>query len=695
MQPPKLCIQFQRGFCSYGSKCRFMHQQFGAFSSGGGRSNGARWAQTQGRGGRGNAQYNYYQESYFQTSGSAWASGSRRAPTREWSSPCNDANSLQQGTSFNFRFMSWNILADELAHTHAAELYPQAHHSYLDWPKRLAAIISHVAEQRPDVLCLQEVDDWPGLRKELAALGYDGVHVQRTGGRGDGCATLWLRDRLRLSGNPGSRSRSAADGIGSGSGSSPCGSEVHRIHMADHGLRDNVALLVHLTPRRSPGARTWVSEPAGAGVSADDPSEESLDGGSSVESGDSSRDCDSSFEEVLEPSERPTGRRPKRTRQSSECGFADANTVADAAEVAAAAVTEAIASLRPYPGTTAPGDAATAAATGLYHAGSAPFRLPGTQGRQRQQQHDGGGGAGGNQRPMGRSTSGNAAQRSSRAITRRGFWVANTHVLFNTKRGDIKLGQLRVILSALAARALAAGPAEAVPVILAGDFNTSPGSGLYRFLRWGELPLAVEDRRELSGQVEGYGFEQLQRDTRAGMTPQLVRWSPGPELRNPQAMWKLQQQELQRFLNPNGRSYRVRWEEEELVHAMGAVEVAQTIASIREAAVSKGSGNGNGNGSGNVNQEALGLRHASSTGAMMMGWYGRSGGGGGGSAPWRERDVTAVAEWLAVTEAAVLRHPLRLRSAYAAVDEHEREPLFTTMHARYVGTVDFVWYTPG
>ncbi|GIM15787.1 hypothetical protein Vretimale_18486, partial [Volvox reticuliferus] len=125
---------------------------------------------------------------------------------------------------------------------------------------------------------------------------------------------------------------------------------------------------------------------------------------------------------------------------------------------------------------------------------------------------------------------------------------------------------------------------------------------------------------------------------------------------------------------------------------MGAVAVAQTIASIREAAVSKGSGNGSGSG----NEEALGLRQASSTGAMMMGCYGRSGGGGGGgSAPWRERDVTAVAEWLAVTEAAVLRHPLRLRSAYAAVDEHEREPLFTTMHARYVGTVDFVWYTPG
>ncbi|GLI66132.1 hypothetical protein VaNZ11_009863 [Volvox africanus] len=685
MQPPKLCIQFQRGFCSYGSKCRFMHQQFGAFSGEGGRSNGPRWTQTRGRGGRGNAQYCYYQESHFQTSGSAWTSGSRRVPTREWSSTPNDGNPLQQGTSFTFRFMCWNILADELAHTHAAELYPQSHHSYLDWPKRLGSIIRHVTEQRPDVLCLQEVDDWVGLREELAALGYDGVHVQRTGGRGDGCATLWLRERLRLSKSPGTGSRFAAEEIRSSSESSPCGSEVHRIHMAAHDLKDNVALLVHLTPRCRAGTSTWVSEPAGAGVgSADDPNADSLEGSSSVSHGDSSRSNDGSCDEVSEPPERPTGRRPKRTRQSSEGGAADA----DVAEVAAAAVTEAIASLRPYPVTAPADDAAAAAVTGLSHAASAPSRLQGTQGRQRQQQHDGGGGGGGNERPMGRGTSGNAVQPSSRSVTDRGFWVANTHVLFNTKRGDIKLGQLRVILSELATRALAAGPEDVVPVIFAGDFNTSPGSGLYRFLRYGELPLAGEDRRELSGQVEGYGFEQLQWDMRAGRAPRLARWSPAPELRNPQAMWKLQQQEPQRFLNANGRSYRVRWEEEELVHAMGSVAVEQAIASIREAAFGKGSGSG-------INK-ALNLRHASSTGAMTTGWYGRSGGGGnGGSTSWRERDATAAAELLAVTEAAVLRHPLHLRSAYAAVDEQGREPLFTTMHARYVGTVDFVWYTPG
>ncbi|GIM12728.1 hypothetical protein Vretimale_15903, partial [Volvox reticuliferus] len=708
MQPPKLCIHFQRGFCSYGSNCRFIHQQFGSFSHGGGRFNGARWTQTGGRGGRSNAPYCYYQESYFQSSGSTRASVSQPAPTRDWSV----SDPLQQGTSFTFRFMSWNILAAELAHTHAEELYPHAHHSCLDWPKRLAAVISHVAEQRPDVLCLQEVDDWPGLRKELAALGYDGVHVQRTGGRGDGCATLWLRDRLRLNRSPGPRSRSATDGFGFGSGSGSCGDGVHRIHMADYDLRDNVAILVHLMPRRCAGGSAPVSERAGAGVSEDNPSGGRSEGGSSssngssVSIGDSSSGSDDSLEDVSEPPDLPTGRRPKRTRQNSDGGVAVVDTAADATEVAAAAVTEAIASLRPYPGGTSAADAdAAAALTGLYPSAAAAGLLR-TQGRQRQQQHGGGGDSGGGQDaaagPMGRSTSGSTAQNLPRSIACRGFWIANTHVLFNTKRGDIKLGQLRVILNELARRALAGGEAsaggagagegregkaEAVPVIFAGDFNTSPGSGLYRFLRYGTLPLAGEDRRELSGQVEGYGYEQLQRDTKAGTAPRLVRWSPGPELRNPQAMWKLQQQQQQQLLTANGRSYRVRWEKEELVYAMGSVAVARAIASIREAAA----GNGNGNG----NDTVVNLRQASSTGAMSIGWQGRSGSGTNPGSMWRERDATAAAQWLAVTEAAVVRHPLHLRSAYAAVDEQEREPLFTTMHARYVGTVDFVWYTPG
>lgn len=44
---------------------------------------------------------------------------------------------------------------------------------------------------QPDVLCLQEVDHWEDVQEALGQLGYTGTFQQRSGGRPDGCATLW------------------------------------------------------------------------------------------------------------------------------------------------------------------------------------------------------------------------------------------------------------------------------------------------------------------------------------------------------------------------------------------------------------------------------------------------------------------------------------------------------------------------
>ncbi len=61
----------------------------------------------------------------------------------------------------------------------------------LAWERRWALVEREVGALLPDVLCLQEVDRWEEVRAALAPLGYEGAYVQRTGGRGDGCATLW------------------------------------------------------------------------------------------------------------------------------------------------------------------------------------------------------------------------------------------------------------------------------------------------------------------------------------------------------------------------------------------------------------------------------------------------------------------------------------------------------------------------
>ncbi|XVE58770.1 hypothetical protein DITRI_Ditri04bG0195900 [Diplodiscus trichospermus] len=81
----------------------------------------------------------------------------------------------------------------------------------------------------------------------------------------------------------------------------------------------------------------------------------------------------------------------------------------------------------------------------------------------------------------------------------RSLVVGNTHVLFNPKRGDIKLGQVRVFLEKAYKLSQEFG---SIPVILIGDFNSLPQSAMYQFLASSELNIQFHDRRRISGQLE-------------------------------------------------------------------------------------------------------------------------------------------------------------------------------------------------
>lgn len=66
--------------------------------------------------------------------------------------------------------------------------------------------------------------------------------------------------------------------------------------------------------------------------------------------------------------------------------------------------------------------------------------------------------------------------------------VANTHLLFNPKRGDVKLAQLAVMLAEIdrvVKSCQASG--ELCNVILCGDFNSVPHSPLYELITTGQL----------------------------------------------------------------------------------------------------------------------------------------------------------------------------------------------------------------
>uniref|UniRef100_A0A5S6QIL4 Endo/exonuclease/phosphatase domain-containing protein n=1 Tax=Trichuris muris TaxID=70415 RepID=A0A5S6QIL4_TRIMR len=80
--------------------------------------------------------------------------------------------------------------------------------------------------------------------------------------------------------------------------------------------------------------------------------------------------------------------------------------------------------------------------------------------------------------------------------------VANTHLLFNPKRGDIKLAQLCQLLAHLqkmAERRLNSGEVFYDPVLLCGDLNSTPTSPLCNFLTTGRLDYFNITRNSVSG----------------------------------------------------------------------------------------------------------------------------------------------------------------------------------------------------
>uniref|UniRef100_A0A3B4Y9J3 Angel homolog 2 n=1 Tax=Seriola lalandi dorsalis TaxID=1841481 RepID=A0A3B4Y9J3_SERLL len=64
--------------------------------------------------------------------------------------------------------------------------------------------------------------------------------------------------------------------------------------------------------------------------------------------------------------------------------------------------------------------------------------------------------------------------------------VANTHLLYNPRRGDIKLAQLAILLAEIS-RLSRLPDGSTNPVVLCGDFNSTPWSPLYSFLTTGRL----------------------------------------------------------------------------------------------------------------------------------------------------------------------------------------------------------------
>ncbi|XP_047467490.1 protein angel homolog 1 isoform X2 [Mugil cephalus] len=81
--------------------------------------------------------------------------------------------------------------------------------------------------------------------------------------------------------------------------------------------------------------------------------------------------------------------------------------------------------------------------------------------------------------------------------------LANTHLLFNPKRGDVKLAQLAIMLAEID-RAVKSCRAkgEHCNVILCGDFNSVPGMPLYQLITTGKLTYEGLPAWMISGQED-------------------------------------------------------------------------------------------------------------------------------------------------------------------------------------------------
>jgi hypothetical protein len=84
--------------------------------------------------------------------------------------------------------------------------------------------------------------------------------------------------------------------------------------------------------------------------------------------------------------------------------------------------------------------------------------------------------------------------------------IANTHLLFNPKRGDIKLAQLQLLFAEIDKIAYFESENNTpnyYPIILTGDMNSEPNCPLYTFMKSGKLHYSGLIACDLSGQKEG------------------------------------------------------------------------------------------------------------------------------------------------------------------------------------------------
>ncbi|KAH9494459.1 Protein angel 2 [Bulinus truncatus] len=111
---------------------------------------------------------------------------------RKW----DQLNQVHGGMEFTL--MTYNILAQDYLEQNL-HLYSRCEREDLEWNIRGPALIAQIIAHSADVVCLQEVqeDHWlQDMKDPLEKHGYLSVFKSKEGGKPDGCAILYKRDKF-------------------------------------------------------------------------------------------------------------------------------------------------------------------------------------------------------------------------------------------------------------------------------------------------------------------------------------------------------------------------------------------------------------------------------------------------------------------------------------------------------------------
>ncbi|BBN70143.1 DNAse I-like superfamily protein [Prunus dulcis] len=85
------------------------------------------------------------------------------------------AKTTPSPTCDRFTVLSYNILADSLAHEHRSKLYFHIPYHMMDWQWRKKNLIFELGLWSADIMCFQEVDKFQDIEEELKLKGYNGI----------------------------------------------------------------------------------------------------------------------------------------------------------------------------------------------------------------------------------------------------------------------------------------------------------------------------------------------------------------------------------------------------------------------------------------------------------------------------------------------------------------------------------------